>query len=198
MSSPPVQPIAASFSGAGAVSTMYELQATSLRSSCGQPVAQALSASTACLALTAPRAVVTTAGGPASRSLAAGRILSGVGRAGLPRAPRASRGAGAAHPTPPPAADPAVAPARAAAADVLLEYDDPQVGLGLRQEVGGPEAREASANDDHVGGDIACQGRPIGGGLVGQGFPEPPAALGARGESVACEIQRSWRGGHAE
>ena len=91
---------------------------------------------------------------------------------------------------PPTAGEAAVAPARPAAADVLLEHDHLQVGLGLGQVVSGPQAGEAAADDDNVCVDVACQGRAGSRRPLGrQCLAQPPAALGARRQGLA-EVQR--------
>src|SRR5207342_3310391 len=48
---------------------------------------------------------------------------------------------------PPPVAEPAVAAARAAAADVGLEQDDVEIGLPLLEEPCGPQPRVPAAED---------------------------------------------------
>ena len=81
---------------------------------------------------------------------------------------------------PPSVHEPAVAPARPAAADVLLEQHDVRCGHPLAEEVGGPHPGVAAADDGDLGVDLAgerrCRGRI---GFCGQRLPQPPAALGA-------------------
>ena len=89
---------------------------------------------------------------------------------------------------PPTAGETAVAPARSAAADVLLQDDDAEIGVGLGQEVSGPQPGESAADDHDVGVDIFGQRRAIGAVLLGQRLTQPPAALGARREGVSGEI----------
>src|SRR5258708_11175578 len=60
---------------------------------------------------------------------------------------------------PPAAREPAVAAARAAATDVLLENRDPEVRIALRQEPRSPETGETAADDRDVGGDVLGEWR---------------------------------------
>ena len=70
----------------------------------------------------------------------------------------------------------AVAAARAAAADVLLEHDDVARRLALLDADGRPEAGVAAAHDRDVGARSALERR--GGGLVGrEGLVEPERAV---------------------
>ena len=81
----------------------------------------------------------------------------------------------------PPAVDEsAVAPARAAPADVLLEQDDVQVRLRLLQEPRRPHPGVAAAQDHDVGG--RCRGRATGRARLvsGERVVQPPAATGVR------------------
>jgi len=83
---------------------------------------------------------------------------------------------------PPPAREAAVAPAGAAATDVLLEHDDSEAGVALGQEIGRPQAGEAAADDDDVSLDVLAQGRAGHRLFQAKGFPEPPAPLGSRSQ----------------
>ena len=72
--------------------------------------------------------------------------------------------------------EPAVAAARSATADVLLQEHDVQAGIAFLQEPGAPHPRVAAAEDHDVGGRVAHERR---GGLSGEaglheGFLEPP------------------------
>ncbi len=98
---------------------------------------------------------------------------------------------------PPPAREPAVAPARAAAANVLLEDHDPEVGIGFGQEVRGPQAREAATDDDDIGVGVRGELGAIRSRLRGQRLPQPPASLCSGRQRVAAEVEpgdrrRSW------
>ena len=86
----------------------------------------------------------------------------------------------------PPAVDEAaVASGRPAAADVLLDEHDPRVGAAFADEVGGPHAGVAAADDRDVGIGVGCQDRGrwwIAFG--GQRLAQPPAALPARDRQI--------------
>ena len=74
--------------------------------------------------------------------------------------------------------EPAVAPARPAAADVLLEQHHIDVRIEFLQEPGGPHAGEAAAEDHDVGARVAVEPRAL---IAGErrereGLTEPPAA----------------------
>ena len=88
----------------------------------------------------------------------------------------------------PPAVDEAaVAPARPAAADVLLEHDDPRVRRPLEDELGGPHAGVAAADDHDVGIGVRRQ-------RGGRGDrPRRPAPRAAT-SSVGCRVGPSTDG----
>src|SRR5437773_7601249 len=91
---------------------------------------------------------------------------------------------------PPAAGEATVAPAWPAAADVLLQHDHFQVRFGLGQVVRGPQASEPAADYDDVRFDIASQRRAGKAVLLGrQRLAKPPAALGARRQRFAGEVQ---------
>ena len=95
---------------------------------------------------------------------------------------------------PPAAGETAVAPAGAAAADVLLQDHDAQVGVALGEEERGPQAGETAADDHDVGVDVTRQGRAGPAGIVGEGLAEPPAALGTWRECRAGQVQGGLHG----
>ena len=84
---------------------------------------------------------------------------------------------------PPPVHEPAVAPARSAAADVLLEQHDARAGHPLAEEVGGPHPRVAAADDRDLGVDLTASG--------GAGAGSRSAARASRSH------QLRWRPGSA-
>src|SRR4029077_13221730 len=90
---------------------------------------------------------------------------------------------------PPSARKPPVAPARAAATDVLLQNHDPEVGIRFGQEVGGPQTGETAADDDDVGVHVPGEGWAIGSGLRGQRLPQPPASLCPGRQRVTGEVE---------
>src|SRR4029077_6216239 len=90
---------------------------------------------------------------------------------------------------PPSARKAAVATARAAAADVLLQDRYPQRGIGLGQEVGGPQPGETPADDDDIDVDVLGERRAIRSRLRGQSLTQPPASLGSGRQRVAREVE---------
>ena len=78
---------------------------------------------------------------------------------------------------PPPVHEPAVAPARPAAADVLLEQHDARARHPLGQEVGGPHAGVSAADDRDVGVDLIRRAR-------GAGAGSPSAASASRSHQL--------------
>src|SRR5204863_1288580 len=81
---------------------------------------------------------------------------------------------------PEPIEEPAVAPARASAADVLLEEDDVDRRVALLQEVGAPHAGVAASDDDDVGPLTSTERRSRLTRVRGERIPQPPAARGSR------------------
>ncbi len=90
---------------------------------------------------------------------------------------------------PPSARKPTVATARTAAADVLIQDRDPEVGIGLGEEVGGPQAGEPSADDDDIGVGVLGERRAGNARLRGQCVSQPPAQLRSGRERMAGEVQ---------
>ena len=74
--------------------------------------------------------------------------------------------------------EPAVAPARAAAADVLLEEHDVDAGVELREEPRGPHPGVAAADDHDVGRGVLDERRArlAGERRQGERLAQPPAA----------------------
>ncbi len=71
--------------------------------------------------------------------------------------------------------EPAVAPARSAAADVALEEGDADPRRALGQLVGGPHPREPPADHADVGADASPQRGARGAGIFGERLLEPEA-----------------------
>src|SRR2546423_3699926 len=88
---------------------------------------------------------------------------------------------------PPPAREAAVAAARAAAADVLLEHRDAEVGIPFREPVGGPEPGEAAADDDDIGHGVARQRRARLRMLARERLTQPPTALSPQRQRHASQ-----------
>src|SRR4029079_11763262 len=92
------------------------------------------------------------------------------------RAPESS--AQLAERAPPAVDESAVAPARAAATDVLLEEDDVQVRRRLLQEPRRPHPGVAATQDHDVGGGVAVERRGRLACVQGKRVVQPPAATG--------------------
>ena len=76
----------------------------------------------------------------------------------------------------------AVAAARAAAGDVLLEDHDVDPGVELLEVEGGPHARVTPAEDHDVGGRVTAERRRGFAGIVGERVAQPPASAGVGGD----------------
>jgi len=76
--------------------------------------------------------------------------------------------------------EPAVATARAAAADVLLQQDDVDARIAVLQEVGRPHAGVAAAEDHDVGGRVRRERRTRLARIVRQRLFHPPSARRSR------------------
>src|ERR1700730_4845727 len=90
---------------------------------------------------------------------------------------------------PPAAGKTTVAPARPAAADVLLEDHNAELGVGLAQEVSGPESGESAADDRYVCVDVLQQWRGRRAAFKSQRLPQPPTPLGTGRECAASQVQ---------
>src|SRR5947209_3049974 len=145
-----------------------------LRAKSRHPAAQAPCARTTCSERTAPWSVRTTAGRDRSTSVTRVRSKMRTPRSSRRRrSPRANRDRqrvaqtllfaeqpGQRRKIPPRRREePAVAPARAAADDVLLQHRDPKTRLALAEADRGPQPGEAAAHDAHVGDDVRLQWR---------------------------------------
>jgi hypothetical protein len=90
---------------------------------------------------------------------------------------------------PPPARETPVATAGPSAADLLLEHHDAQPRVALMQEISRPEAAESPADDHDVGLDVPGEGRARHPWILRERVAEPPAALPARRERKAGQVE---------
>ena len=90
---------------------------------------------------------------------------------------------------PPPARESPVAPARTAAADVLLEDGDAEVGVALVQEIRGPQTCESAAHDDDVCLDVLVERWALGPRVLRKRVAQPPAPLVARREGEPGQVE---------
>ena len=90
---------------------------------------------------------------------------------------------------PPPARESPVASARTAAADVLLEDGDAEVGVALVQEIRGPQTCESAAHDDDVCLDVLVERWALGPRVLRKRVAQPPAPLVARREGEPGQVE---------